>query len=70
MKGFYKYIVAKAKEINDTVSYRAYMTDVLRAIAKSKGIDVSERWYDLVRNGPVENEAEAALNNFYSDLRR
>ena len=52
------------------LSYKAYVTDVIRAIAREQRVDVSQRWYDTI-TGPVDTrpEAEVALDNFFSDLR-
>ena len=52
------------------MSYRAYVTDVLQALAMRNNIDISERWYDLISGKTPKNEAEEAINNFFSDIGR
>lgn len=52
------------------MSYRAYVTDLLQGLALRNGIDVSERWYDLISGKSPKNEAEEAMQNFFSDIGR
>jgi hypothetical protein len=51
------------------LSYKTYVTDVLAALAQRNGIEIKSRWYDVLYGERTENEAETALNKFYSDFR-
>ncbi len=65
-----QYVIARFEQHNENIGYRAYVTDILQALAARNGIEVSERWYDIAysdSNGL--SEAEQAINNFYSDFR-
>lgn len=67
VSGFIKYVLAKIKEKHRDESYRIYVTDMLYNIVHSQDIS---RWYDIVYGAEnTQDEAEIALNNFYSDFR-
>ena len=42
---------------------------MLKCIAERNNIEVNYRWSELIDGKINENEAETALNNFYSDFR-
>lgn len=52
------------------ISYKAYTTDILYALAMRQGIDISGRWYDSINESvDTRSEADKALEKFYSDVR-
>ena len=65
------YCKARYDAYNEDISYRAYITDILKALAEKQGFEVSQRWYENVSGVPqdTKSEAEVALDNFFSDLR-
>ena len=67
VKGYIRYVLAKMREkaIND--SYKVYVTDMLYNLVHNNNIS---RWYDIAYGEEnTQDEAEIALNNFYSDFR-
>jgi hypothetical protein len=38
-------------------------------LAQRNGIEIKSRWYEVIYGEKAENEAEEALNKFYSDFR-
>ena len=70
LKAFINYVIARAEQDSRELSYKAYVTDLLQGLAMRNGLDVSKRWYDLINGNGHKNEAEEALNNFFSDMRR
>ena len=63
--------MARLEAYNEDISFKAYVTDILEAMAIKQGFDISQRWYDTISGVPEDtrSEAEVALDNFYSDLR-
>ena len=71
LKAFYNYVIARVEQDNKDMSYKVYVSDLLKALAEStKRIQVSDRWYDHISGNSAKNEAEEAIENFFSDMRR
>lgn len=58
-----RYVIAKANQHNEELSYRVYMTDCMARIAQT-----DRRWYDMLHPTDSGNEYQTALKNFYSDF--
>ena len=65
------YCKARFEAYNEDISYKAYITDILKAMAERQGFEVSQRWYDGISGIPQDtrSDADIALENFFSDLR-
>lgn len=70
-RGFIRYVNAKIAEKRREESYRTYVTDMLLNLTRRFGLDISDRWHDVAYgdNQSPEDEAQQAINNFYSDFR-